>query len=103
MSLLAPLRELDATQRHTVLASFLGWTLDAFDYFLLTFVIVAIAREFDVGNTEVTFALFLTLAARPLGALVFGRLADRYGRRPILMLDVVLFSLFELATAFSTS
>jgi SHS family lactate transporter-like MFS transporter len=103
MSLLSSLRELNHEQRHTVLASFLGWTLDAFDYFLLTFVIVAIAREFDVGNTEVTFALFLTLAARPLGALVFGRLADRYGRRPILMLDVVLFSLFELATAFSTS
>jgi SHS family lactate transporter-like MFS transporter len=103
MSLLSSLRELDRAQRHTVLASFLGWTLDAFDYFLLTFVIVAIAKEFGVGNTEVTFALFLTLAARPLGALLFGRLADRYGRRPILMLDVVLFSLFELATAFASS
>ena len=103
MSLLSSLRELNHEQRHTVLASFLGWTLDAFDYFLLTLVIVAIAKEFDVGNTEVTFALFLTLAARPLGALIFGRLADRYGRRPVLMLDVVLFSVFEFATAFSTS
>ena len=103
MPLLSSLRELNHEQRHTVLASFLGWTLDAFDYFLLTLVIVAIAKEFDVGNTEVTFALFLTLAARPLGALIFGRLADRYGRRPVLMLDVVLFSIFELATAFSTS
>ncbi|OOG50215.1 MFS transporter [Rhodanobacter sp. C01] len=103
MSLLAPLRELDTTQRHTVLASFLGWTLDAFDYFLLTFVIVAVSKEFGVDNAKVTYGLFLTLAARPLGALLFGRLADRYGRRPILMLDVVLFSLFELATAFSTS
>lgn len=103
MSLLAPLRELDATQRHTVLASFLGWTLDAFDYFLLTFVIVTVAKEFDVGTAQITYALFLTLAARPLGALLFGRLADRFGRRPILMLDVVLFSLFEFATAFASS
>ncbi|EIL94797.1 MULTISPECIES: MFS transporter [Rhodanobacter] len=103
MSLLAPLRELDSTQRHTVLASFLGWTLDAFDYFLLTFVIVTVAKEFEVATTQVIYALFLTLSARPLGALLFGRLADRFGRRPILMLDVVLFSLFELATAFATS
>lgn len=103
MSLLAPLRELDSIQRHTVLASFLGWTLDAFDYFLLTFVIVTVAKEFEVGAAQITYALFLTLAARPLGALLFGRLADRFGRRPILMLDVILFSIFELATAFSTS
>ena len=103
MSLLAPLRELDSIQRHTVLASFLGWTLDAFDYFLLTFVIVTVAKEFDVGTAEITYALFLTLAARPLGALLFGRLADRFGRRPILMLDVILFSLFEFATAFASS
>lgn len=103
MSLLAPLRELDSVQRHTVLASFLGWTLDAFDYFLLTFVIVTVAKEFEVGTAQITYALFLTLAARPLGALLFGRLADRFGRRPILMLDVILFSVFEFATAFSTS
>ena len=103
MSLFAPLRELDTTQRHTVLASFLGWTLDAFDYFLLTFVIVAIAKEFGVGKADVTYALFLTLAARPLGALLFGRLADRFGRRPILMLDVILFSVFELATSVAPS
>ena len=103
MSPFAPFRELTTTQRHTVLASFLGWTLDAFDYFLLTFVIVGVAQEFHVGNQEVAFGLLLTLAARPLGALLFGRLADRYGRRPILMLDVILFSIFELATAFSTS
>jgi SHS family lactate transporter-like MFS transporter len=103
MSILSPLRELDHEQRHTVLASFLGWTLDAFDYFLLTFVIVAVAKDFDVGKAQVTYALFLTLAARPLGALLFGRLADRFGRRPILMLDVILFSVFELVTAFAPS
>ncbi|MFC5740654.1 MFS transporter [Dyella tabacisoli] len=103
MSFLSPLRELNHEQRHTVLASFLGWTLDAFDYFLLVFVIVGISHEFGVQKTEVTYGLFLTLAARPIGALLFGRLADRFGRRPILMLDVILFSLFELATAFSPS
>ena len=65
--------------------------------------IVGVAKEFHVGNQEVAFGLLLTLAARPIGALLFGRLADRYGRRPILMLDVILFSVFELATAFSTS
>ena len=101
MSILSPLRELNHQQRHTVLASFLGWTLDAFDYFLLTFVIVAVSKEFDVDKANITYALFLTLAARPLGALLFGRLADRFGRRPILMLDVILFSVFELATAFA--
>ena len=101
MSILSPLRELNHEQRHTVLASFLGWTLDAFDYFLLTFVIVAVSKEFHVDKANITYALFLTLAARPLGALLFGRLADRFGRRPILMLDVILFSVFELATAFA--
>jgi SHS family lactate transporter-like MFS transporter len=103
MSFLAPLRELDRTQRHTVLASFLGWTLDAFDYFLLTFVIVDIAREFHVDKAHVTYGLFLTLAARPLGALLFGRLADRFGRRPILMFDILLFSILEVACAFAPS
>ncbi|WP_036111660.1 MULTISPECIES: MFS transporter [Luteibacter] len=103
MPLPAALRELDHTQRHTVLASFLGWTLDAFDYFLLTFVILAVAHEFNVPKQEVTYGLFLTLAARPIGALIFGRLADRYGRRPVLMFDIVLFSVLEVACAFAPS
>jgi SHS family lactate transporter-like MFS transporter len=103
MPLPAALRELNHTQRHTVIASFLGWTLDAFDYFLLTFVILAVAHEFNVPKAEVTYGLFLTLAARPLGALIFGRLADRYGRRPVLMFDIVLFSVLEIACAFAPS
>ncbi|QAU24020.1 MFS transporter [Dyella sp. M7H15-1] len=101
MSVLSALRELNDEQRHTVLASFLGWTLDAFDYFIFTFVIVGIANEFRVDHTLVTLGVWLTLAARPVGAFLFGRLADRYGRRPVLMIDVILFSVFELATAFS--
>ncbi|SFW33844.1 MFS transporter [Luteibacter sp. UNCMF366Tsu5.1] len=103
MQLPAALRDLDSTQRHTVVASFLGWTLDAFDYFLLTFVILAVAHEFGASKQEVTYGLFLTLAARPIGALIFGRLADRYGRRPVLMVDIVLFSVLEVACAFAPS
>ena len=103
MNFLAVLRELDARQRKVVLASFLGWTLDAFDYFLLVFVIPEVAREFEVGKTEVAFSLMLTLAMRPLGAWLFGRLADRYGRRPVLMIDIVLFAVLEAASAFAPS
>ena len=103
MGTLAALRELDITQRHTVAASFLGWTLDAFDYFLLVMVMPAVAQEFHVEIKEVAFALLLTLAFRPLGALIFGRLADRYGRRKILMVDVTLYSMLGLTCAFAPS
>lgn len=87
--------------RRTFIASFLGWTLDAFDFLLLTFVISRIAHTFDRAIAEVAFALTLTLMCRPIGALLFGWLADRYGRRTPLMIDIGLFSLFELLTAFS--
>jgi SHS family lactate transporter-like MFS transporter len=103
MTTLAQLRALTPQQRNAVLASFLGWTLDAFDFFLLVFVIKDIAAEFGTDVKSVTFAIFLTLAMRPLGAFVFGLLADRYGRRPTLMVDIILFSVLELASAFSPS
>ena len=103
MSALAALRALDRTQRHTVAATFLGWTLDAFDYFLLVMVMPAVADAFHVPVSDVAFALLLTLAFRPLGALIFGRLADRYGRRRILMIDVTLYSVLGLACAFAPS
>ena len=101
MPFLSELRDLNSQQRHTVLASFLGWTLDAFDFFLLTFAVTAIAADFSVRRDQVFLAVTFTLAARPLGAFLFGRLAEKFGRRPVLMLDIVLFSLFEFATAFS--
>ncbi|HEX7325815.1 MAG TPA: MFS transporter [Rhodanobacteraceae bacterium] len=103
MTALADLRALDRTQRHTVLATFLGWTLDAFDYFLLVMVMPGVAATFHVAVPEVAFALLLTLAFRPLGALLFGRLADRYGRQRILMWDVALYSVLGLACAFAPS
>jgi SHS family lactate transporter-like MFS transporter len=103
MTALADLRALDHTQRHTVAATFLGWTLDAFDYFLLVMVMPAVAETFKVPLKDVAFALLLTLAFRPVGALIFGRLADRYGRRRILMLDVTLYSVLGLACAFAPS
>ena len=88
-------------QRHVVIASYLGWTLDAFDFFLFVFVIKDVAQQFTTSITSVNLALVLTLAMRPVGAFIFGRLADRYGRQPILMADVALYSLFGFATAFS--
>jgi SHS family lactate transporter-like MFS transporter len=88
-------------QIHVVVASYLGWALDAFDYFLLVFVMQDIAKEFVTPFASVPLALTLTLAMRPLGAYIFGRLADRFGRRPILMADVALYSLFGFATAFA--
>ena len=90
-------------QKHVVAASFLGWTLDAFDFFLLVFVLKDIAQEFGTPITDVTFAILLTLAMRPIGAFLFGRAADRYGRRPTLMVDVALYSLLEFASGFAPS
>src|SRR3984893_17049151 len=88
-------------QKHVVAASFLGWTLDAFDFFLLVFVLKDIASEFNTQITNVTFAILLTLAARPIGAYLFGRAADRWGRRPTLMVDVLLYSAIEFASGFA--
>ena len=103
MGLLAEWQQLDRRQRSACIASFLGWTLDAFDFFLMVFVLGAVAREFGTDVKTVAFAITLTLAMRPLGALAFGLLADRYGRRPVLMIDILLFSVLELASAFAPS
>ncbi|HEY0265170.1 MAG TPA: MFS transporter [Rhizomicrobium sp.] len=90
-------------QRHAVIAAFLGWTLDAFDFFVLTFVTSDLAKTFDVKISAIALAVTLTLAVRPLGAFLFGRLADDYGRKPILKLNIILYSLFGFATAFAPS
>jgi SHS family lactate transporter-like MFS transporter len=92
---------LDRNQRNTFVACFLGWALDAFDFFLLTFVIVPMAHDFGASIADLSFAITLTLAMRPVGAFVFGLLGDRFGRRMPLMIDIIFYSLMELLTAFS--
>jgi SHS family lactate transporter-like MFS transporter len=93
--------DLTSTQKKTVLAAFLGWTLDAFDFFLLVFLLGDIAKEFGVQVSDVAYAVFLTLAMRFIGAYIFGRLGDHYGRKPILMLDIVCYSVIGACAAFS--
>jgi MFS transporter, SHS family, lactate transporter len=88
-------------QKHVVAASFLGWSLDAFDFFLLVFVLKDIAAEFHTDIPTVSYAILLTLAMRPIGAFIFGRAADRWGRRPTLMVDIMLYSVLEFASGFA--
>jgi SHS family lactate transporter-like MFS transporter len=94
-------KSLNRIQRHTFLACFLGWALDALDFFLLTFVLVPISHEFGRSIPEVAFAITVTLMARPLGAFLFGLLGDKFGRRIPLMIDIVFYSVMELLTAFA--
>ncbi len=96
----APAR-LTPAQRHAFAAALLGWTLDAFDYFLLTLSVTAIAAEFGATTGQVLEATFLTLAFRPVGAFFFGLLAEQYGRRRTLMLNVASFSTLGLLSAFA--
>jgi len=83
-------------QKHVVAASYLGWTLDAFDYFLLVLVLTDIAKDSTRPFRRFSWATFFTLAMRPVGAYVFGRLADRYGRRPVMMIDVATYAALAL-------
>ncbi len=92
---------LTGPQIRTIFAAYLGWTLDAFDFFVLTFVIRDIAKEFGVEVSAVAYALFLTLAMRFVGAFIFGRIGDKWGRKPALMLDILCYSIIGAAAAFS--
>ncbi len=89
--------------RATVVAGFLGWTLDAFDFFLVVMCLTAIAAEFGRPDKDVAFTLTLTLAFRPVGAFIFGLLADRYGRRLPLMLDLIFYSIIEVLSGLAPS
>jgi SHS family lactate transporter-like MFS transporter len=92
---------LDRDQRNTFVACFLGWALDAFDFFLLTFVLVPMAHDFSTTVADLSYAITITLAMRPVGAFIFGLLGDRFGRRIPLMIDIIFYSAMELLTAFS--
>jgi SHS family lactate transporter-like MFS transporter len=85
-----------ANQINAVLAGFLGWTLDAFDFFVLIFVVSEVAREFGRSIPAIALTITASLAMRPLGALIFGILADRYGRRTLLMANIVFYTVMEI-------
>src|SRR6266702_1845468 len=101
MPLFRELRSLTRVQRNTFSACFLGWTLDAFDFFLLTFCLKAIAGTFHVSVKEVAEAVFWTLVMRPLGAFLFGAMAEKYGHRPTLMSNIIAVSVLEQASSFA--
>ena len=101
MVIVDELRGLDKNQRSAFIAGLLGWALDAFDFFIMTFVIKDIAGDFGAKVSDVSAIITMSLLLRPVGALVFGWLADRYGRRPVLMLDVGLYAAAAFASAFA--
>jgi SHS family lactate transporter-like MFS transporter len=103
MSFVRDFKRLTRSQRNAFIASFLGWTLDSLDFFLLIFCVNAIASDFQTKPSQILGAVFLTQAFRPVGALLFGMLADRYGRRPVLIFNILSFSVIELACAFAPS
>jgi MFS transporter, SHS family, lactate transporter len=101
LTVLGYFRLLSRAQLHAYLAALGGWALDALDFFIFVFCLKSISSEFHTDVKAVSEGIFLTLACRPLGALAFGWLAEKYGRRPILMLNVVSYSAVQLATAFA--
>ena len=92
-----------ADQRNAVIAGFLGWTLDAFDFFILVMVVPAVARDFHKSIPAIALTLMASLATRPIGAILFGIMADRFGRRVPMMVNVVFYSVIEFLSGFAPS
>ena len=103
MNPFAPLKGFTPPQWRAFAAAYLGWLLDAFDYYIVVMVIDRIAADFHTKISAVSYALFLTLAFRPVGALLFGVIADKFGRRPSMMASILLFTAVELASGFAPS
>lgn len=94
-------REEKRNQRNAVLAGFLGWTLDAFDFFILTFVLATVAKDFNKSIPEIALTLTASLAMRPVGAVIFGLMADRYGRKRPLIINIIFYSIIEILSGFA--
>src|SRR5438105_10558390 len=96
-------KEHSTDHRTALFAGFLGWTLDAFDFFLVVVTLTAIAKEFHKTDKEIALSITLTLGFRPVGAFIFGLLADRYGRRLPLMIDLIFYSVVEVLSGLAPS
>lgn len=96
VSVLPATHEKKLNGRNALLAGFLGWTLDAFDFFILTFALAAVAKDFNKSIPEIALTLTASLAMRPVGALIFGLLADRFGRKGPLMISIAFYSVIEI-------
>lgn len=90
-----------ATARHVVAASFLAWMLDACDFFLVLFTLDNVAKSFNTSLESVLLAPTLTLITRPIGAYLCGRAADKYGRKPVMIITILVYSVIEVLSAFS--
>ena len=101
MDVAQPTEHIPEGHRAALLAGFLGWTLDAFDFFLVVFSLTAIAEEFHRSDKDIALTITVTLAFRPVGAFIFGLLADRYGRRLPLIIDLIFFSVVEVLSGFA--
>ncbi len=100
---MAVIKELNQkqNQRNALLAGFLGWTLDAFDFFIRTFILGTVAKDFHKSIPEIALTLTASLAMRPVGAAIFGLMADRYGRKGPLMISILFYSVIETLSGFA--
>jgi SHS family lactate transporter-like MFS transporter len=96
LSVISNVQEQKVNQRNAVLAGFLGWTLDAFDFFILTFTLAAVAKDFNKSIPEIALTLTASLVMRPVGAFIFGLLADKFGRKGPLMISITFYSIIEI-------